>query len=155
MADGGIESGFQFDSYKIDKIDFSVEQNINTLHSKIDEYEPEYSFGFRDAFRYKNIADKVIYVTGLEIRVTIKSRADQHDMATGRFITTGLFYGVGKLSEKQEEMLAKVQGPAILFPYARSIVSQTLYNAGFAVPVMPLINVNELAKKMNVKIIDR
>lgn len=155
MADSGIESGFQFDSYKVEKVDFSTDKTLGTLASKEYDYEVKYSFAFRDTFKYTNVASKIAYITGISINVTILSKKDNHEMAKGNFILTGLFYGIGTLSPIQEETLAKTQGPAILFPYARAIISQTLYNAGFAIPIMPLFNINEMAKKMDVKVIEK
>lgn len=151
-----IKSGFQIESYKVDKIDFSTIQDIETLVLKASDFDVNYIFGFRDTIRFKNISDKIAYVTGLKITVSIVSKnEDKKEFAKGDFIINGLFYGIGTLSEEQELQLAKYQAPTILFPYARAVISQTLYNAGFSIPVMPLLNVAEMAKKSNVKIIDR
>lgn len=150
-----IRSGFQMESYKVDKIDFSTTQDIETLVLKTSDFDVNYTFGFRDTLRFKNIADKIAYVTGLKISVSIVSKSeDKKEFAKGDFIINGLFYGIGTLSEEQELQLAKYQAPTILFPYARAVISQTLYNAGFSIPVMPLLNVAEMAKKSNVKVID-
>lgn len=154
MAERSIESCIQFDSYKVDKIDFTVEPNLATLKSRGNDYDVNYQFGFRDALKFSNAADKVLYVTGISVEVTLNSKTDKHEMAKGLFVLTGLFVGIG-LDEKQEAALATTQGPALLFPYARAIISQTFYNSGFEIPVMPLLNVNEMAKNSGVKIIER
>lgn len=154
MSSGSIKSGFQFDSYKVDKIEFSTKQNIATLASKPESYEVKYSFAFRDALKYSKIAKNVLYVTGIKVFVSVMTKEDSTEMANGTFEITGLFHGIGTLDQNQEEALAKTQGPAILFPYARAIISQTLYNAGFAINLMPLLNVNEMARNANVKVIE-
>lgn len=155
MSSSGIKSGFQFESYKLDSMEFSVEQKLSTLASRMDEYDVKYSFFFRDAVKYPNVADRVLYVTGIQVLVSIVSKEDSHEMAKGRFEITGLFSGMGTLTTGQEENLAKTQGPAILFPYARAIISQTLYNAGFAVPIMPLVNVNAMARDTKVNVVEK
>lgn len=153
MSDSGIKSGFQFESYKLDKIEFSTDQKLSSLASKKDDYDVNYSFSFRDALKYTDVADKVLYVTGVKVQVFILSKEDSHEIAKGVFEITGLFSGLGTLSEKQEETLASTQGPAILFPYVRAVISQTLYNAGFAVPIMPLVNVNAMARDTKVRVV--
>lgn len=155
MSNGSVKSGFQFESYKLDKIEFSVEQRLSALSSQKDDYDVKYSFFLRNALKYPNISDKVLYVTGLKVQVSILSKKDFHEMAKGLFEITGLFAGLGTLTSEQEEALARIQGPAILFPYARAVISQTLYNAGFAVPIMPLINVNAMAKDTKIEIIEK
>jgi preprotein translocase subunit SecB len=155
VADGSVKSGFQFDSYKVDKIDFTVEQNLSTLASRQNDFDVKYSFSFRDALKYKDSADKVLYVTGLRVYVSVLSKNDQHEMAKGMFEITGLFVSMGTFTPEQEEFLARTQAPTILFPYVRAIISQTMYNAGFAIPIMPLLNINEMAKDTKLKIIDK
>lgn len=155
MSDSGIKSGFQFESYKLDKIEFSTDHKLSSLASQKDEYEVKYSFSFRDALKYTDVADKVLYVTGVRVQVFILSKEDSHEIANGVFEITGLFSALGALSEKQEDTLARTQGPAILFPYARAIISQTLYNAGFAVPIMPLVNVNAMARDTKVNVVKK
>ena len=76
-------------------------------------------------------------------------------MANGLFEITGLFVGMGAFTQEQEDVLARIQGPTILFPYVRAVISQTLYNAGFAVPIMPLINVSAMAHDTKIKVIER
>ena len=125
------------------------------LISQKDEYEVKYSFSFRDALKYTDVADRVPYVTGMKVQVVILSKADSHEIAKGVFEITGLFSGPGTLSEKQEETLARTQGPAILFPYVRAVISQTLYNAGFAVPIIPLVNVNAMSRDTKVRVIGK
>lgn len=51
-----------------------------------------------------------------------------------------------RLPEVQEQTLAKIQIPAILFPYLRSAVSAVMVNAGFGKIVLPLINIHQMAK---------
>ena len=151
MADDSIASGFQFKSYKVDRIDFAAEQNVSTLASQLDDYEVEYAFAFRDAAKYERAADTPLYVTGLRISVSIMAKKNRREMAKGTFEITGLFVGMGTFTEEQEVFLARTQAPTILFPYARAVVSQTLYNAGFAVPIMPLLNISKMARDVKVK----
>ena len=155
MDDSSVKSGFQFDSYKLTNIEFSVEPSLLTLAGKQDDYEVQYAFSFRDASKYKNVADKMLYVTGIKVQVSIVSRKDRHEMANGLFEITGLFVGMGAFTQEQEDVLARIQGPTILFPYVRAVISQTLYNAGFAVPIMPLINVSAMAHDTKIKVIER
>ena len=154
MADGSVKSGFQFDSYKVDRIDFTVEQSLSTLASRQNDFDVKYSFSFRDALKYKDSADKVLYVTGLRVSVSVLSKNDKHEMAKGLFEITGLFVSMGTFTAEQEEFLARTQAPTILFPYVRAVISQTMYNAGFAIPIMPLLNINEMAKDTKLKVVE-
>lgn len=153
MPDSSIKAQFQFESYKIDKINFEVQQTLDVL---ADRSMPEvtFQFSFRDAFRFHR-NNKILYVTGIGINFDVIHETSKKQLAKCEMIMTGMFSANGQLEKEAEENLAKCQGPAILLPYARSAITSILTDAGFPTVIMPLVNVYEMAKNVNVKIQDR
>lgn len=157
MADdnrSSITSGIQFISFKMDKIDFSVTPELGVLTQRDhSDCEPTFEFAFRDAFKFHgNEADS--YVTGIQVKLTIKNKNDGKEIARGLFVITGFFTSLGKFSKEVEESIVKYQCPTILFPYIRASISFTLSSAGFSTIVLPVINVSAAAKNANIKIIE-
>lgn len=154
MADGSIRAGIQLESYKLSKISFEVTQDMLVLAQKEhSDCEARYQFGFRDAVRFK-AEEKICYVTGVKIELTLFDKSIEQDIASGEFIITGLFSASGELDKDTEESLIKRQGPAILFPYIRSAISLVLTSAGFSSIILPLINVHAATSPMDLKIKD-
>lgn len=152
---GSIKANIQFLSYKMDKVDFSATQNLATLGAQdCSDFEAEYRFSFRNALRFVG-QPQILYVTGVQAEVRIKSKISGAEMGKGIFIITGLFSADGVLTKQVEENLIKYQGPALLFPFLRANVSNLLSNFGFCCNPMPLINVNEAAKSLNLIIEER
>lgn len=153
MADSSIKAQFQFESYKIDRMNFEVQKTLDVL---ADRSMPEvtFQFLFRDAFRFHR-NDKILYVTGFGINFTVLHVSTKKQLAKGEIIITGMFSASGQLEKEVEENLAKCQGPALLLPYARSAISTILTNAGFPTIIVPLVNIYEMAKNINVKIEDK
>lgn len=152
---GSIKANIQFLSYKMDRVDFSATQNLATLGAQnYADFEAEYRFSFRNALRFVG-QPQILYVTGVQSEVRVKSKSTGAEMGKGTFIITGLFSADGILPKQTEENLIKFQGPAILFPYLRANVSNLLSNFGFNCNPMPLINVNEAAKSLNLAVEER
>ncbi len=157
MADddrSSVTSGIQFISFKMDRIDFSVTQELGILvQSDHSNCEPVFEFAFRDAIKFHgNETDS--YVTGLQVKLVIKNNSDGKEIAHGVFVITGFFTSLGKFSKETEESIVKYQCPTILFPYIRAAISFTLSSAGFSTIVLPVINVNAAAKGANIKIVE-
>ncbi len=152
---GSIKANVQFVSFKMDKIEFSATQTLEALATQdLSDFETEYSFAFRNALRFIG-QPQILYVTGLQVGVTVKSKKSGNEMGKGSFIITGLFSSDGVMDKKLEEKIIKYQCPAILLPYLRATIATVLSNAGFGTTPMPLINVNEAAKSANVTIEER
>lgn len=154
MAESSINSGIQFESYKLDNISFSMITEVDILAKKqYPNCEIKYQFAFRNALRLKK-TDRVLYVTGLKIDLMIFDKDTSKQIATGSFVITGLFSSTGDFSKEVEENLIKFQAPTILFPYIRASISLILTTAGFSGVILPLINVTEAAKSLNLEIED-
>lgn len=152
MGGSSIESGIQFESYKLDNISFQLVPEVSILAKKEhSNCKIEYKFSFRNALRLKN-PDKVLYVTGLKIDLSIFDKDLDKQIATGSFVITGLFSSKGEFSKETEENLIKLQAPTILFPYIRASISLILTTAGFSSVILPLINVANTAKALDLKI---
>lgn len=153
MSSGSIEAGIQFESYKIDKIDFSVVPKLGILSSTNHQnFGIHFNFGFRNAEKYL-IKDKIQYVTGLQIQIVIVADGEKK-IAEGTFSISGLFTTNNSLPPDKEKGLVKHQCPAILFPYLRAAISFILTSSGFSTIMMPLVNVYEAAKDADLEIID-
>ncbi len=158
MADNdrsSVTSSVQFISYKMDKIDFSVKQELGVLTQREhSDCEPYFEFGFRDAFKFPG-KEVDSYVTGLQVKLTIKNKSNEKEIAQGLFVITGFFTSLGKFTKEIEEKIVKYQCPAILFPFIRASISFTLSAAGFSTIVLPIVNVNAAAQNVNIKIIEQ
>ncbi len=149
-----VTSGIQFNSFKMDKIDFSVTQELGVLAQKDhSNCEPLFEFAFRDALKFHG-NENDSYVTGLQIKLVIKNKNNGKEIAHGLFIITGYFSSLGKFSKEIEEKIVKYQCPTILFPYIRAAISFTLSSAGFSTIVLPVINVNAAAQGANIRIVE-
>jgi len=152
MSDSSIKAEIQFESYKIDRVDFSVTQEFDVLSSKNhSDCEVKYTFGFRNAQKRQS-DNKIAYVTGLQVNIVVTSKKTEKELAKGSFIATGLFSANVGIQSDLEKSLVTCQGPAILFPYVRAAITLTLSTAGFSTMVMPLVNVYEMAKNNPVEI---
>lgn len=152
---GSIKANVQFLSFKMDKIEFSATQTLEALATQdLSDFETGYSFAFRNALRFVG-QPQVLYVTGIQVGVIVKSKKSGQELGKGSFIITGLFSSDGVMDKNLEEKIIKYQCPAILLPYLRATISTVLSNAGFGTTPMPLINVNEAAKSANVTIEER
>lgn len=156
MASGSVKAGMQLETYKIDHMKFNVKETLGILASNSHtDCSVNFRLAFRDVYKY-NLQDKVSYVTGLKIDLTIVSKQNQEDViATGSFVITGLFSTTNELEKDIEEKLLKFQAPAILFPYLRAAISFTITSAGFSTIILPLVNVNAAAQSTELKIIGK
>ena len=156
MASGSIKAGMQLETYKIDHMKFDVKETLDILASNSHaDCSVSFRFSFRDVYKY-NFSDKISYVTGLKIDLSILSKSVPEDViATGSFIITGLFSTTDELDRDVEEKLLKFQAPAILFPYLRAAISFTITSAGFSTIILPLVNVNAAAQTTELKIIQK
>ena len=152
---GGIESSFQFLSYKIDSFHLDVTRDVRSLAfgGVIGPSQIQLSFGLRNPL---HISVDNFYVGGLDVQFSLfisDDFSDANRLATGRAGVSGLFrVAAEKLAEETEKNLVRLQIPALLFPFLRSAVSSLLINAGFHGVVIPLINVYELASQVGDKI---
>lgn len=156
MASGSVKAGMQLETYKIDHMEFNVKETLGILASTSHtDCFVNFKFSFRDVYKYK-ISDKISYVTGLKIDLSIVSKNAPEDIiATGSFVITGLFNTTDELDKDIEEKLLKFQAPAILFPYLRAAISFTITSAGFSTIILPLVNVNAAAQTTELKIIEK
>lgn len=150
-----VTADFQFLSYKIDTIKFSVENSLGILQSKETISADQFQLGIKirtpNTFVYPNGESE--YVGGLDIRVGLLSKENEtHEIASGEFGIAGMFKKVGILDKEIEEHMVKETIPSILLGYLRSTISSTFANAGFGSVIIPLININKLVKQSNLTI---
>ncbi len=150
---GSIKSAFQFESYKIDKINLEMLHSLNLLEFKgnIDPELWEFKIGLRKPLYFENNKK---YIGGLDFCLKLLPKSSQGDKEKNEPLLTieigiaGIFAVKDKRFDSEiEKQLVKVQIPAILFPYIRGALTSLLANAGFGSVVIPLINIHELANK--------
>lgn len=155
MDESGVESAFQFLSYKIDTFHLEVTKDTRSLaHNAIlDPSQVQMSLSIRSPI---HIAADNTYVGGMDIQFSLfysADRAESNKLAEGKAGISGYFKVAGNaLSKDAEENLVRLQIPALLLPYLRPAVTSLLLNAGFPGVVFPLINVHALAANAGNKI---
>lgn len=151
-----VTAEFQFLSYKVDTIKFSVDSSLGVLQSKesIDSDRFQLGIKIRTPQKFIYMHDEAEYVGGLDIRVGLLSRdKNKTEIACGEFGIAGIFKKVGILKEDIEEHMVKETIPSILLGYLRSTISSTFANAGFGSVIIPLININKLVQQSNLTIV--
>jgi preprotein translocase subunit SecB len=155
---GGIESDFKFISYKVDKINFKLTPNVGIL--MYNGMVP--SNKIQMAIRVKNpiyIRDDCLYLGGIEAKFhllandVLKEQTGKDSIGDIELGITGVFRAEnGRFKKELEENLAKIQIPAILFPYLRSTFMTIMSNSGLGTVILPLINIHEVASQLDVNI---
>jgi preprotein translocase subunit SecB len=151
---GGVESAFQFISFKLDTFSLEVTRNLRTLtyDRRLAPNQVEMAVRIRNPLR---LSDRTKYLGGLDVDISLYSsgnRTQNDKMVSARAGIMGLFKTVGSFEEETEQTLVRLQIPTILFPYLRAAVSTLLVSAGFPGIVLPLINVPELVRQTGDKI---
>jgi preprotein translocase subunit SecB len=164
MSKSGIVSSFQLQSYKIDNIRLDSTPTLQLLASgsPFDDVEWQIQFKLKDpAFFTKDKA----YVGGVDLRVRAIPRVEEGSEVKSTELAeplvsiqagiSGLFR-VGedgdRFDKEAEQRLAKLQIPALLFPYLRAAVTSMLANAGFGSVMLPLINLHAAASREEIEI---
>jgi preprotein translocase subunit SecB len=155
MSDGGVKAGFDFVSYKIDKIELKLKPKINFLlnNNSVKPENMKLGFKFRDSEKF-DIDGKIYYIGGILISVAITDEQSNEEILSGEFSISGVFTPSGTMEQSVVENFAKVNIPALLMPYLRAIMSNVLANAGFGTVLLPLINIYEMAKNTSTKLVD-
>jgi preprotein translocase subunit SecB len=147
-----IESPFQFLTYKIYELRLDsripldgaeISPNKDVWQLKLNVQVPRYYVKQR------------VYIGGLKCELALFDKSvpkDEYVLNAAKLIVEAAISGVfavkkGRFTKELEETLVKVQIPALLFPYVRGTVTSVLANAGFGSIVLPLLNMNQLAKK--------
>ncbi|WP_003545051.1 protein-export chaperone SecB [Desulfotomaculum nigrificans] len=132
--DNSIKSVLTFDNYIVKKILFEA----NPKFAPGDKIPVEVEFSHElDIDLKENIA-----AVGLGCCIFKEQKENQPFYLEVEMI--GFFKYESSLPPEQVEILLKVNGTAILFPYLRSIVSSLTANSGFQTLVLPIVNVHKM-----------
>lgn len=154
MRESSIAAQFQFKSFKVDRFKFSSKQKLSLL-ARLEGFAPDewdIKFRFRTPMYFKK---PKIYIGGLDMLVSIpesdqeseKSQGDERDSLISLDAgIAGVFTVDDDFDKKDEEVLVKIQIPALLLPYLRGTITSYLANAGYGTLVFPLINIHAVAK---------
>ncbi|GBF49386.1 hypothetical protein LPTSP4_08990 [Leptospira ryugenii] len=166
MEASSIIAPIAFESYRIDKADIEMKPYLQLLanYNQVDFVNVWFSYGLREPTFLK--ADK-LYVVGFNLEVkfykseiAIEDREKAESMIDLKLGIAGMFSVVdeNRLPLEVEERLIKINGPTILFPYARAAMTLLLSLAGFPAFLFPILNINELSKKageaMEVRVVE-
>lgn len=168
MGPSSLESGFRFESFKVDKFNFHSVPNLGFLgfNENIPVHAWEYKLRFRNPLYFK--ADN-LYVGGLEISLSLPSTNKEEETSedSEKEPLVSLEAGISGIfkcnNEKRferdiEESLVRVQIPALLLPYLRATITSVLASAGFGTVILPLINIHAAAKdalsKVEIQVIE-
>ena len=162
---GSIKSSFQFISYKIDRFKFDIKPYLGILESNksVDENLWKIKIAIRQPIYFKS---EKRYVGGLDVLLELDSPnieikknnkgSNKKEKSSPLKLESGIAgaFAVdeGRFDKKIEESIVKHQFPAILYPYLRGAITTFLANAGFGSVIIPLINIYELAKKLDLNI---
>ncbi len=154
MADGSVNSNFCFEGYKVDGISFQSSPNLGLLGFMGGLPSDAWSMNvrFRNPLFFE---EEGVYVGGMDLLLTgfAKNAGDEDEktveLAKMEVGIAGMFSVAegGRFEKKMEDVLVKIQIPALLLPYLRSTVTGVLANAGFGSVILPLINIHEMAKQ--------
>jgi hypothetical protein len=155
MPYDSIKAGFDFVSYKIDRVELKLEPKIKFLlnNSYIRPENAKLGFKFKDTEKF-NIDGKIHYVGGVIATITIIDEKNNETILSGEFGISGAFTPIGIMDKSSEENFALVNIPALLMPYLRAAITNTLSSAGLGTILFPLVNIYEMAKKTPSKLID-
>ena len=164
---GSITSTFRFESYKIDHIAFEMKKIIPLLETtgNIDPKAWRFSINLAKPLYSKSHKK---YISALRAELKLMPNSNNTDrqkeekiepLAMCEVTISGLFsVEEGRLDKKIEMNILKLQLPSLLLPYVRSAITSILANAGFGSVVLPLVNMQEIAKnaehELDIQIID-
>ena len=165
---GSIISALKFEAYKIDEVNFEMQKIVELLQFKgvIDPESWKLDIKIRNPFFIKK--DKK-YIGGIQTSLWLEPEKDEtsegekhtnegqpdseQDKKPNFLIKcnigiTGIFsVEEGRFKKETENDLVKLQIPTILFPYIRTTITSLLANAGFGSIILPLINIQEVARR--------
>lgn len=146
---GGVVSGFQFISYKIDDFTFSMEKDFSilSLRDRIQDSAWKLCISIRTPFF---IEERSQYLAGVKCTLILQPDDENEEYHPVKLeaVISGLFATKNEFSPEAEKQLVKTQMPAILMPYLRAAITSFMANAGFGSIMLPLINMNKLAEDM-------
>ncbi|QVW35925.1 protein-export chaperone SecB [Geobacter sulfurreducens] len=159
MAQSGINSTFKFESYKVDKLQLTAKPDLSLLGytGNIPAQEWTLDLSIRNPLYFKS---EKAYVGGMDMSLSLivdgpESKSDsQNGVELDQLLKleagiAGIFKIDGdRFEEKLEQVLVKVQIPALLLPYLRGTITSLLANAGFGTVILPLINIHALAENL-------
>jgi preprotein translocase subunit SecB len=156
MADGSIAASFDFLSYKIDKIEMTMEKKVGYLINNDPVFPEDIKLSIKLRNTEKYIFEDGIshYIGGLNTLVELIDKETKSVMLKGEFGISGVFVAKDPVEKNAEENFAKINLPAILMPYLRASMTNTLSGAGFGTILFPLVNIYELAKNKSLQIVD-
>jgi preprotein translocase subunit SecB len=144
--ESSVVSSFRFESFKVDHFSFDLEKKFSLLKQRSGLSENwTMDISIRNPVYFES---EKVYLAGVKAILSFRPDLDDKDFVAAKLeaVISGIFTSDGKFSEAEEEALVKCQMPAILMPYLRSVITSYLANAGFGSVLLPLVNVNKLAK---------
>ncbi len=121
------ESGFKLLGYRIQKIDFDIS----------DHYGKEPENLSQEINIENNFSKEKPRTVEVVLNITVKAQTGSLNI----FVKLkGIFEAQDSMSEETFQILAKQNGPAILFPFARAIITSYTAQANIPPVIMPTVN---------------
>lgn len=128
VSSKGVEPKIKFTGYKVKKLTYGM---------KIELEKPDFQA------KYALTTDK----KGAEIEISINFRGKYHQK--GQLILAGQFSLAEDLNDEEIKMFVSQNGVAMLYPYARTIVSVITALDDSNVSVLPTLNFVDMLKRNN------
>jgi preprotein translocase subunit SecB len=129
-----IESTFKFINYRIKKISINIDDNFGISAEKLDTH-------FDVSHEVKKDNNRAVIVL-LKIGITSKSK-----LFVMEIHINGFFEAHEDMPEDMFKKMCEINAPAILLPYARSIVTNFTALANIKPIILPLFNLTPVEKK--------
>ena len=153
---GGVESEFQFVSYKVDDLELHSPARVVNLMYR-DPIPPD-QIDMQLALRNPQVADdRRTYITGVKSIVELyrdPSKTEDTLLVRLRAAITGAFVVQEDMDPDLEQNLVKLQAPALLMAYMRTVITTVLSASGFGGVILPLVNMHALAGTAKLEIIN-
>ena len=133
-----IESPFQLDDYYINYLRF-IENKVFKLKKNF-KVDIIYNIEIKSRINYKNQTAKI----GLIINIFDKSAKYPFYIELS---LTGIFVAEKKMAKEDFQTMCDINAPAILLPFARTIIATVTSQSGYPVLNLPLVNIHKTIKK--------
>lgn len=151
---GSVNSAFQFRAFKIDSVVLTMRQDLQTLEmTPGQDTDWAINISIRQPVHFSRGR---LYVVGVDCQLNLFQKAEKERTEDNALIRikiggAGSFgqLGTEQLSKELEETIVRAQFPALLFAHLRAAMTNLLASAGFGSVILPLINMNEIAKSFS------
>ena len=135
MKNEKIKSVLNFINYKVNEVRFKENNGFN-------ENEEDIEINFDVNAKYKKVDNNSLLVT---LILEVFKDSEENNYPFSMYVELTGFFKIGEdIDPEIKDFIEKKNTVAILFPYARAIVSTYTASANIAPLILPPINVNNM-----------